>query len=119
MNKQTAVYPYNGPLWLQRFRTPLASVRMWIQSLASLQAQVKDAVLWLWHRPAAATPNQPLAWEFPDAADVALKKKKRKMSKTLCQTQEAMYCVMSSICHSGKGKILGRQMHGYYGLGAG
>ena len=34
------------------------------------------ALLWLWCRPAAATPIQPLAWEIVYAADVALKSKK-------------------------------------------
>ena len=33
------------------------------------------ALLWLWHRPAAAAPIQILAWERPYAADVSLKKK--------------------------------------------
>ena len=32
-------------------------------------------LLWLWHRPAAVAPTQPLAWEPPYAADVALKGK--------------------------------------------
>ena len=34
--------------------------------------------LWLWCRPVAAAPVQPLAWEVPYAASAALKKKKRK-----------------------------------------
>ena len=34
------------------------------------------ALLWLGGRPAAAALIQPLAWEFPYAADVALKSKK-------------------------------------------
>ena len=36
------------------------------------------AFLWLWHRPAAVAPIQPLAWELPYALAVALKKKKKK-----------------------------------------
>ena len=32
-------------------------------------------LLWLWCRPAAAAPIQPLAWELPYAAHAALKKK--------------------------------------------
>ena len=32
----------------------------------------------LWHRLAAAAPIQPLAWELPSAAGVALKIKKKK-----------------------------------------
>ena len=33
------------------------------------------ALLWLWCRPAATAPNQPLAWEPPYASSEALKKK--------------------------------------------
>ena len=36
------------------------------------------ALLWLWHRPTAAAPIQPLAWELPYAAGVAPQKKKFK-----------------------------------------
>ena len=32
------------------------------------------ALLWLWCRPAAAAPIQPLAWELPHAVDAALKR---------------------------------------------
>ena len=32
------------------------------------------ALLWLWHRLAAAGPIRPLAWELPYAAGTALKK---------------------------------------------
>ena len=39
-----------------------------------------DLVL-LWHRPAATAPIQPLAWELPYAAGVALKKSKKKKIK--------------------------------------
>ena len=38
-------------------------------------------LLWLWCRPAAAVPIQPLAWELPYATDVALKKNKNKKRK--------------------------------------
>ena len=31
---------------------------------------------WLWHRPAAAAPIRPLAWELPYASGVALRRKK-------------------------------------------
>ena len=33
-------------------------------------------LLWLWHRPAAAAPIQPLPWKLPHAMVAALKKKK-------------------------------------------
>ena len=35
-------------------------------------------LLWLWCRPAAAAPIQPLAWELPNAAGAALKSEKKK-----------------------------------------
>ena len=39
------------------------------------------ALLWLWHRPAAAAPIRPLAWGPPYAAGTALKRKKEKKRK--------------------------------------
>ena len=43
---------------------------------------VKDlAWLWLWHRPAATAPIQPLAWEPPYAMGAALKKQQQKKPK--------------------------------------
>ena len=46
-------------------------------SVLSLDQWVKDLVLlWLWRRPAATAPIQPLAWERPHASGTALKKKK-------------------------------------------
>ena len=38
-------------------------------------------LLWLWHRPATAAPNPPLAWELPYAVGVALKRPKTKKKK--------------------------------------
>ena len=47
------------------------------------------ALLWLWHRPAAAAPIGPLAWESPYAVGVALKsKKKKKKQKKLLKAKE-------------------------------
>ncbi len=40
------------------------------------------ALVWLWHRPAAASLIRPLAWETPYAASVALGKKKKKGGNT-------------------------------------
>ena len=40
------------------------------------------ALLWLWHRPAATALIQPLAWELPYAADVALKRQKKSLIKS-------------------------------------
>ena len=39
------------------------------------------ALLWLWHRPAAAVPIRLLAWETPYAVGVALKGQKDKKTK--------------------------------------
>ena len=36
--------------------------------------RLHPALLWLWRRPAATTPNGPLAWEPPYAAGSALEK---------------------------------------------
>ena len=45
---------------------------------------VKDPALrWLWWRPAAATPIQPLAQGLLYAVGVALKRKKKKKGKSL------------------------------------
>ena len=41
------------------------------------------ALLWLWHRLAAAAPIRPLAWELPYAMGEALKKQTNKQAKTL------------------------------------
>ena len=38
-------------------------------------------MLWLWYRPAAIAPIQPLTWELPYAAGVALKTKKKKKKR--------------------------------------
>ena len=49
-------------------------------SIPGLAQWVRDpALLWLWCRPAAAAPIGPLTWEFPYAAGVALKRKKKKV----------------------------------------
>ena len=42
-------------------------------SIPGLDRWVQDpALLWLWGRPAAVAPIQPLAWELPYAAGVAV-----------------------------------------------
>ena len=38
-------------------------------------------LLWLWCRPAAVVPVQPLAWELPHAVGVALKSKRKKKKR--------------------------------------
>ena len=41
-------------------------------------------LLWLWHKLAAAPPIEPLAWELPYAVGAALKNKKKKNEKNIC-----------------------------------
>ena len=63
-------------------------MRMWARSLALLSVALSCGVghsygsdpslLWLWHRLAAAALTGPLAWAFPYAAGVALKRQKKK-----------------------------------------
>ena len=65
-------------MWLSRLRTQLVYVKMWVQSLALLSGLRIQRCRELWCRPAAIAPIQPLAWELPCAANVALKGKKKK-----------------------------------------
>ena len=68
-------------------------MRMHVQSLASLRVlgiwcccelwvgrrcSSDSALLWLWCRPAAVAPIQPLAWELSYAVIMALKRPKKK-----------------------------------------
>ena len=47
-------------------------------TIPGLAQWVKDPVLlWLWCRSAVTSPLQPLAWELPYAAGVALKRQKK------------------------------------------
>ena len=45
------------------------------------------ALLWLWYRPAAIAPIQPLAWEPPYAVGTALKKTKKRKRKRETEKQ--------------------------------
>ena len=84
------------PSWLSGLRTPhgvcedaglIPGLPPWVKDPAFAVSCgighrcVSDPVLpWLWHRPAAAALLQPLAWELPYTAGVALKEKKKKRS---------------------------------------
>ena len=53
-----------------------------VGSIPGIAQWVKDLVLlWLWCRPAAVAPIQPLAWELPYAVGAALKSQKKKKKK--------------------------------------
>ena len=45
------------------------------------RCSLDPVLLWLWCRPAATTPIQPLAWEPPSAVGVALEKAKKTKKK--------------------------------------
>ena len=49
------------------------------------------ALLWLWCRLAAVAPIGPLAWEFPYATGVTIKRKKNK-------TMDIFICMTDSLC---------------------
>ena len=66
---------YGAPVVVQQVKNP-TSIHEDVGSIPGLAHWVKDWVLlWLWHRPAAAAPTQPLAWELPYATYTALKNK--------------------------------------------
>ena len=49
--------------------------------LGLAQWVIGSGLLWLWHRPEATAPIQPLVWKLPYSTSMALKKQKRKKSK--------------------------------------
>ena len=59
----------------------LGTVRLRVQSLASLRGLRIPHRRELWCRPAATALIRPLAWELPYAPDVALKRQKTKKKK--------------------------------------
>ena len=86
----------------------LGTMRLWIRSLASLselrilcyhelwckcRLSSDPALLWLWHRPAAAAPIRPLAWEPPCATGAALKTKIKTKTKTNDKHGEDIYYI--------------------------
>ena len=84
------------PLWLSGYRIWLGTMRLRVWSLASFsELRIQHccrlwcscrhssdmALLWLWHRPAAAAPIHSLAWEPAHATGVALKRPKENKTK--------------------------------------
>ena len=59
----------------------LGTMRLPVQSLASLSGLRIWSCRELLHRPVATAPIKPLAWEPPQAAGVALKRQKNKNKK--------------------------------------
>ena len=59
------------------------------------------ALLWLWHRLAAAAPIRPLAWELPYATSAALEKNQKPKTKQTGNGYEGhklyLYMIVSSL----------------------
>ena len=66
------------PVVAQQKQILLASMRMQVQSLASLSELRIQHCRELWCRPAATVLIQPLAWELPYATGEDLKRPKKK-----------------------------------------
>ena len=79
-------------------RIRLGTTRLWVRALASLsglrvrrcrelwcrlQTRLGSRVLWLWRRPEATAPIQPLAWEPPHAAGTAQELPKKTKNKKI------------------------------------
>ena len=61
-----------------------------MSSCAGCRLGSDPMLLWLWYRPAATAPIQPLAWELPYAESAALKRQKKK-KKLLQYSREGYY----------------------------
>ena len=73
-------------MWLSGLGYRLASMRMWVGSLALLSELRIQCCRDLWLKPAAAAPILPLAGELPYAVGVALKNNKNKTKKETKRT---------------------------------
>ena len=52
------------------------------------RCSLDPALLWLWHKPVATVPIQPLALEAPYVVGAALKDKKKKKEEKAIQIQQ-------------------------------
>ena len=70
-------------------------------------------LMWMWHRLAAVAPIQPLAWEPPHAAGVALKRKKKNpQNKTKTYSEiPSISATTSVIFENGKMTSVGRHVN--------
>ena len=66
-------------------------------------------LLWLWHKPEAAAPIQPLAWELSYATGVAIKRKRKKernqRSEEVVHIQKQMLGILG-IKHLTEGSLI-------------
>ena len=96
MTKRQFIRSDGVPILVQQKRIQLETIRLLVQSLASLISQGSGitmscsvghrrssdlALLWLWRRLAAVAPVRPLAWEPPYAMGAAPKRQKTKKKK--------------------------------------
>ena len=70
------------PVVVQRKQIRLGTMRLRVQSLASLRLRIWHCRE-LWCRLTAVTPIGPLAWEPPHAVSAALKKKKKNKKSSI------------------------------------
>ena len=79
----TVAQQVKNPTSIHEAAGSIPDLTQWVKDPASVASSCgighrcgSDLVLlWLWDRPAAATPIQPLAWERPYTSNVAIKTK--------------------------------------------
>ena len=89
------------PVVAQWVKNPLVPTGMQVRSLTSLSrlkirpcdgCSLDLALLWLWHRPAAAALIQPLPWKLPYASGVALKRQQTTKKKSITWGSTFTFC---------------------------